>query len=69
MVRDVQLGGHDSRYKLRNGVKAFALYPTFANNLLRTNEFLSIMAGIIVVGHVIKRMFVWSGIEPLKTDK
>ena len=54
--RDTQLGEDDHRYTHRNGVQVLAVLRTMALNLLRWNDFLSILAGLMAVSHDISRM-------------
>ena len=67
-VRDVQLGEDAHRYAERNGVQTLALLRTLGLNLLRTNGFRSIRAGLMAVAHDINRMLGWSGIQTLERD-
>lgn len=67
-VRDVQLGEDAHRYAERNGVQALALLRSLGLNLLRTNGFRSIRAGLMAVAHDINRMLGWSGIQTLERD-
>jgi hypothetical protein len=45
-----------------------ALLRTLGLNLLRTNGFRSIRAGLMAVAHDINRTLGWSGIQALKRD-
>jgi hypothetical protein len=49
--RDTQLGEDAHRYAQRNGVQVLALLRTLALNLLRSNGFHSIRAGLMAVAH------------------
>jgi hypothetical protein len=61
--RDTQLGEGAHHYSQRNGVQVLALLRTLALNLLRTNGFRSIRAGLLAVAHDIRRMLSWVGIS------
>ena len=65
--RDTQLGEDAHRYSQRNGVQVSALLRTLALNLLRSNGFHSIRAGLMAVAHDISRMLGWIGISPAQT--
>jgi hypothetical protein len=67
-VLDVQLGEDAHRCAERNGFQALALLRTLDLNLLRTNGFRSIRAGLMAVAHDISRMLGWSGIQAMKMD-
>jgi hypothetical protein len=66
--RDTQLGEDAHRYAERNGVQVLALLRTLALNLLRSNGFCSIRAGLMAVAHDISRMLGWIGISPQETS-
>lgn len=65
--RDTQLGEDAHRYSQRNGVQVLALLRTLALNLLRSNGFHSIRAGLMAVAHDISRMLGWFGVSPRET--
>ena len=65
--RDTQLGADAHRYNQRNGVQVLALPRTFALNLLRSNGFHSIRAGLMAVAHDISRILSWVGISTGET--
>jgi hypothetical protein len=61
--RDTQLGDDDHTYSQGNGVQVLARLRTLALNLLRSNGFHSIRAGLMAVAHDLRRMLCWVGIS------
>lgn len=60
---NTQLVEDAHRYSQRNGVQVLAMLRTLALNLLRSNDFQSIRAGLMAVAHDIRRRHGWAGIS------